>query len=379
MKSKYTSIFLISLLVLSLFLTYDFLSGGDRENSVVHKPDFFFGVDVAYGDVNKIRNLIDEISSYTNFMLIGSTKISSDAFKLNELCQYIFEKDLYFIIYDELPLNLNSLRGVKSKWGEKFLGLEYEDELGGSQLDGWEYRPVVEAKDHSDAANQFVGSTNGYLNMQILPFGPFPSDFHLFTADYALYWFDYKAGYDVVLGELGWNYSRQLNVALCRGAATIQNKEWGTIITWTYDNPPYIESGARLYEDLVYAYENGAKYIIVFDSNKEYTEGILKTEHFKALQEFWEYAMVNPRKINQGGNRMAYVLPKDFGYGFRGPDDKIWGLWEADAFSFEISENLGKMMEQYGSELDIIYDDGLKLDSTYKKYVFWNGTIRSPL
>jgi len=377
MKSKYTSIFLISLLVFSLFLTCDFLSGGDR-GTKEDIPDFFFGVDVAYGDVDEIKNLIDEVSSYTNLLLIGSTGISHDAAKLNEICQYLYEKDLYFIIYDELPLNLNSLNAIKSKYSEKFLGLEYEDELGGSQLDRWEYRPVLEAENYADAANQFTGSINGYLNMQILPFGPFPSDFHLFTADYALYWFDYKAGYDVVFAELGWNYSRQLNVALCRGAATIQIKEWGIMITWTYDHPPYIASGAELYEDLVYAYENGAKYMIVFDSNKEYTEGILKQEHFEALQEFWEYARANPREINQSGDRVAYVLPKDFAYGFRGPEDNIWGLWEADAFSFEVSENLSKLLEQYGSKLDVIYDDGLRLDSTYNKYVLWNGTIHNP-
>jgi len=377
MKAKYPLILLVSLLVFSLFLTYDFLSGGDREISE-DRPDFFFGVDVAYGDVDEIKELVDEVSSYTNLLLIGSTGISHDAAKLNEICQYIYEKDLYFIVYDELPLHLNSLNAVKSKWGDKFLGLEYEDEMGGNQLDDWEYRFVLEAENYSDAANQFVRSINGYLNMQIFPFSPFPSDFHLFTADYAFYWFDYKAGYDVVLAELGWNYSRQLNMALCRGAATIQNKEWGIMITWTYDHPPYIESGAELYEDLVCAYENGAKYIIIFDSNEEYTEGILEREHFEALQQFWEYARGNPRKMDQSTDKVAYVLPKDYAYGFRGPEDKIWGLWEADAFSFEISENLSKSLEQYGSKLDIIYDEGLELDSTYSKYIIWNGTILTP-
>jgi len=377
MRAKYTLIFLVSLLFLSLFLTYDFLNRGNIDINE-DSPDFFFGVDVAYGDVNEIKYLIDEVNSYTNLVLIGSTGISYNTAKLDEICQYIYEKDLYFIVYDQLPLQLNSLNAVKSKWGDKFLGLEYEDEMGGSQLDGWKYRPVLEAENNSDAANQFVGSINGYLNMQIFPFSPFPSDFHLFTADYALYWFDYKAGYDVVFAELGWNHSRQLNVALCRGAANIQNKEWGIMITWTYDYPPYIESGAELYEDLVYAYENGAKYIVVFDSNEEYTEGILKREHFEALQQFWEYARVNPRKVDQSSDRVAYVLPKDFAYGFRGPEDKIWGLWEADAFSFEVSENLGKSLEQYGSKLDTIYDDGLELDSSYSKYVFWNGTILTP-
>ena len=87
--------------------------------------------------------------------------------------------------------------------------------------------------------------------------------------------------------------------------------------------------------------------------------------------------MVERRK-NQNSDRVAYVLPKDFGFGFRGPNDKIWGLWEADTLSFEISEYLGKLLDQYGSELDIIYDDGLELDNTYGKYILWNGTTLNP-
>jgi hypothetical protein len=150
------------------------------------------------------------------------------------------------------------------------------------------------------------------------------------------------------------------------------------MITHTYDQPPYIESGPALYKDLILAYENGAKYIIVFDSNKKYTDGILEPEHFEALKQFWEYVKANPRRKAQNGVRVAYVLPKDFGFGFRGPNDKIWGLWEAEALSFEISENLGKLLDQYGSELDIIYDDGLELDSTYSKYIFWNSTTLNP-
>jgi len=361
-----------SILVASLFLSHGFLSTVNE-----NVPEFCFGVDVAYGDVDAIKDLVDKVSQYTNLFLIGSTAISHNTTRLNEICQYLTEKDLYFITYDELPLHLSSVNDVQGKWGGKFIGLEYEDEMGGSQLDMREYKPVAEAKSYSDAANQFVGTISRYLGMH-LPLSPAPSDFRLFTADYALYWFDYKAGYDVVLAEFGWNYSRQLNVALCRGAATIQNKEWGVIITWTYDDPPYIESGVELYKDLVLAYENGAKYIVVFDSNEEYTQGILKQEHYEALQQFWEYAKTNPRQKDQSSDRVAYVLPKDYAYGFRGPNDKIWGLWEADAFSLETSENLGKLLDQFGAKLDIIYDDDLELDSTYSKYVFWNGTILNP-
>jgi hypothetical protein len=202
----------------------------------------------------------------------------------------------------------------------------------------------------------------------------------LFTSDYALYWFDYKAGYDVLLAQFGWNYSRQLNVALCRGAATMQNKDWGVIITWTYTEPPYIESGEELYKDLILAYENGAKYIVVSDWNENYTQGILKEEHLNALKQFWRYVQDNPRESDPIGDRVACVLPKDYAYGFRGPNDKIWGLWEADALSYELSENLNSLMKEYGNKLDIIYDDGLEPNNSYgySKLVFWNGTVYIP-
>ncbi len=186
------------------------------------------------------------------------------------------------------------------------------------------------------------------------------------------------AGYDAVFAQFGWNYSRQINVALCRGAATIQNKQWGAIITWTYNNPPYIESGEELFNDLVFAYENGAKYILIFDSNEEYTEGILNEEHLDALKQFWEFSKENPRTIIPATERVAYVLPKDFAYGFRGPNDKIWGLWEADDFSLKISTDLGHQLKEYGTNLDIIYDEEKEIDGTYEQYVYWNGTICVP-
>ena len=72
---------------------------------------------------------------------------------------------------------------------------------------------------------------------------------------------------------------------------------------------------------------------------------------------------------------MAYVLPKDYGYGFRGPEDTIWGLWEADNLSSTIWNNVNALLEQYKTGLDIIYEDEVQLNvTTYTKLVFWNGT-----
>ncbi len=382
MRTHYLVVFLTLVLVLTLFITQSFFSGKsvsvNKESASTNYPDFFIGIDVAYDDVDQIKELIDQVSPYSNFFLIGSTGISHDTGKLNELCAYLSEREIYFVVYYEYDWHLGLLSDVEDRYGEYFLGLEFMDEIGGSQLDIGEFRPVKEAKDYSDASAKFVNGINRYLTRSFRPFNAVPNDFTLFTADYALYWFDYLAGYEVVLAEFGWNYSRRLNIAMCRGAATIQEKDWGAIISWTYTDKPYIESGEELFDDLVLAYENGAKYIVIFDSDENYSSSILEQEHLDSLELFWQYTKDNPRVEMSSVSRVAYVLPKDFAYGFRGPDDKIWGLWEADTFAETISEDVGVLLEEYDSELDVIYDDDLELDDTYKKYIFWNSTIFIP-
>jgi hypothetical protein len=234
---------------------------------------------------------------------------------------------------------------------------------------------VEKADNYTDAANKYVEQLDIVLKVGFKDY-MHSEDLPLFTSDYVLYWFDYRARYDVLFAEFGWNYSRQLNVELCRGAATVQNKDWGVMITWTYNNPPYIESGEELYNDMVLAYNNGAKYILVFDSNSDYTQGILKEEHLESLKKFWNYINHNPQTPDALTDRVAYVLPKDYGYGFRGPNDKIWGLWEADALSNDICTNLNNLMKQYETKLDVIYDDKKEPYniSMYSKLIFWNGT-----
>ena len=129
---------------------------------------------------------------------------------------------------------------------------------------------------------------------------------------------------------------------------------------------------------MVSAYENGAKYILLFDSNENYTHGTLTTEYFQALKQFTEYAHENPRTYEPTSERTAFVLPKDFAYGFRGPTDKIWGLWEANDFSYDMSVQLGNLLNKYGSKLDVIYDDGIDYSSLgYSRFIFWNGTVRN--
>jgi hypothetical protein len=372
MKTMRLGVVLICFLVLQVFLSYVLPFGAQAAGS----PDVFVGVHIGYGDVAEAKALIDQVSTYTNFLVIGSSAITGNLTKLNETCQYAYDKGLSFIC---LCPNLGRanrtgwLEFAKQTWADRFLGFYAYDEPAGRQLDLNESRVGdTTPSSYTDAAYLFESNMSSQLNSLKNYF----SSMHcqLFTSDYALYWFDYKAGYDALFAELGWNYSKQLNVALCRGAATVQNKDWGAIILWTYTTPPYIESGAELYKDLILAYDNGAKYILVFDSNDNYTQGILKEEHLQALQQFWQYARDNPRKSNPVSARVAYVLPNGYGFGFRGPNDRIWGIWEADALSYNVSISVNSLLDEYGTKLDIIYDEGLLPGNMYgySKLIYWN-------
>ena len=369
MQPRLFGFILVFVVISSVFAGYFFAVSGQTSE----KTDVYVGIDVAYGaNIEEIKSLVDHACSYTNLFVLGCTEITQDEVKLDEACQYLYDKGMYFIVYQEYPVGYsphsnassNWPEKAKTRWGERFLGIYYLDESGGRQLDlAPKWVVVSSADNYSDASRIFDNKIDYSVNW--FRTNHFSSmNFPMFMSDYALYWFDYKGGYDVLLAQFGWNYSRQLNVALCRGAASVQNKDWGVMVTWTYTEPPYMESGDKLYEDMVLAYDNGAKYIVVFNSNKEYTQGILGDTHFDALKQFWQYAHDNPRNAKPVEDRVAFVLPKDYAYGFRGPEDKIWGLWPADAFSLELGRTIGYLLGEYGSALDIIYDDGLEAGNT---------------
>jgi hypothetical protein len=281
------------------------------------------------------------------------------------------------------------LVNAKERWGDKFLGIYLYDEPGGRQIDtkqwhtGDSAREAMEnASDYSDAANRFVTSIPASLSWQTLKNAS--ASIPIFTSDYALYWFDYLAGYDTVLVELGWNISTTQQIALCRGAADVQGKDWGAIIAWTYYQQPYLASGPEIYQEMLAAYRAGAKYVAVFDYPK-YPEdnvyGILAEEHFTAMKLFWDYVQAFPREApGKVDGDVALVLPKDYGWGTRRSvhvvEDRIWGFWPEDEKILIIGENMKKLMSRYGLRLDIIFDDPqFNYKEKYSEIYFWNSTI----
>jgi hypothetical protein len=154
----------------------------------------------------------------------------------------------------------------------------------------------------------------------------------------------------------------------------MQNKTWGTIITWTYDKPSYLVGGAEMYNQLVAAYMSGAKYAVIFDypqiPGNPY--GILTDEHFMALEKFWNNT--SNLKVNNQAEAVL-VLPPNYGWGMRSPQDPIWGIWAPDSTSAQIWNISRKLLTQYGLSLDIVYEDSqFPLEGKYQNIYYWNQT-----
>jgi hypothetical protein len=214
---------------------------------------------------------------------------------------------------------------------------------------------------------------NQYLNKSIIN----PKFDNFFTSDYALYWFDYKSGYNTVFAEFVGNESRARHIALCRGAAETLGKDWGVMVTWKYNQLPYLESGDELYNDLALAYSSGAKYGIVFTYPNITAYGTLTDEHFEALHRFWNTLKTNPSSFGNAESKVAYVIPADYGFGFRSANDTIWGYFPADELSAKIYSDTTALTAKYGAKLNILYDGvetAAKLGG-YSAVYYYNRTV----
>jgi hypothetical protein len=355
-------------------LTYFFITNQVLKTGA---ESFYFGVTYGMRTVDGAKQLIDKVQNYTNLFVVDSYEISTNKTSLDVVCNYASSKNMSFFVYFFSLYNATWQRTwvttAKQIWGEKFLGVYLRDEPGGRQIDLKENVPS--AANYSDAATKFITNVQSFPSTNYLLTHNVP----IVTSDYALHWFDYKAGFNVVFAELVSNNSIPQQIAQCRGGASSQGKDWGIIIAWTYNETPYIENGPKLYQDMVVSYDAGARYVLIFNfpqypENNQY--GILTEEHFSAMQKFWIYAKNHPREPTCSYSEAVFVLPKDYGWAMRQGNDTIWGLWPIDNSSIPIGTSIATLLGRYGSKLDIIYDDNIiKLIGKYPNIYYWNQTV----
>ena len=374
---KTLKVALIVALIVSIILSSFLIIHYDNiENS--SSQDFFFGVTCGSTKIDEIKLLIDRVKEYSNLFIINSWDIALNETALTEVCEYAINSKLSIMVYFNSissDWHLRWLNEAEEKWGTRFLGVYFFDEPGGSRIDGdsWVRGEAFEnVSNYKEASKKFVADLNSDPSMQRLK----NNSITTFTADYALYWFDYMVGYDVVFAEFGWNSSRIQQIGLCRGAAKVQDKDWGAIITWTYSHPPYLESGPEIFEDMLIAYHAGAKYIIVFNYPQINQYGMLEEDHFTAMKNFWDLTRSSKGTPNRLESSVAFVLPEDYGWGMRNQYDRIWGVWSSDDLSPLLWDKMTKLMEKHGLELDIIYDGAqFNYENKYVKIYRWDEII----
>ena len=364
-------------------------------------PSFYSGVTFGGNNTAEAKLLIDRVKSYTNLFVVQSGPISKNETAMTEISEYAIDAGLSLIVYfgwldPQQPWQLPWLKMARQEWGDRFLGVYFDDEPSGIPLDyNWTGFFTAQKQQNSTLYREHAFAIDGLLN------DTYPhnhdeaaalsqkaiernlaqlknSSLTVFTSDYVLYWFDYLGGYDVMLAQLGFNASITQNIALIRGAARMQNRKWGAIITWKYNEPPYLDTGEEIYNQMLTAFEAGAKYVVIFNypqiENNPY--GTLQDEHFEALENLWNTVT----KTRETGNlpdfsqaEAVLVLPKNYGWGMRRADDRIWGYWEPDEKSPQIWNISRILLSQYGLRLDIVYEDPVfPVSNKYPLVYYWN-------
>jgi flagellar basal body-associated protein FliL len=384
-KSLISLIIIVTVLVAAVSGSFFFFN--QSQSQPVKAEKFYVGVAFCGNTTAEARLLIDRVKSYTNLLVLQSGPVSKNETATNEICDYAVQAGLSIVVYfgdlnprvltNETRWRTNWVNTARQRWGERLLGVYYYDEPGGIWLDSdWSQFPraFTPNSTYDSVATRFIRGFQRDPGTVQLKNNSIP----IFVSDYALYWFDYLSGYDVVLAQVGWNRSLPQDIAMLRGAARIQNRDWGAIIGWKYTAPPYLDTGVNIYSQMVDAYTAGAKYIVLFnypqlDGN---AYGVMTDEHFDALERFWNDVVKNPTIVPGSiAAETALVLPKNYGWGMRNPEDHIWGFWGPDDKSTQIWTISCTLLSQYGLHLDIVYDDpNFPLEAQYAKVYYWNQT-----
>ncbi len=381
------------------------------QSSNSQKDPVYVGVAFGGNTTAQAKLLIDKTKTYTNLFILDSGKnpISDNQSAVEEICDYATNAGLNIIVnlgtwtQENWPWQIQFFNTSKEKYGDKFLGAYYDDEPGGIPLD-WDWPSFFTQNSSLFYGENRLSLKDIHYKLEMANItGKQPDNYTLeaqffsqllesnrghnslkqynittYTSDYALYWFDYLGGYDTMFTQSGWNESVNEQISLIRGAATMQNKDWGAIITWKYMQPPYLDTGQNIYNQMVTAYNAGAKYITIFDYPYNATDnpyGVLTDEHFQVLEKFWNQ-VVTKQTPNSAHAEAVLVLPNDYGWGMRNVNDKIWGFWGPDDKSPLIWNNTQTLLNKYGLRLDIIYEDpAFPVEGNYSKVYYWNQTI----
>jgi len=414
LKKYFIALVLVAIIVILSLSVYVFYP---RSTQAKANPNVNVGIAFCGNTTAEAKLLIDRTKSYTNLFVLasGGGPISHNRTQIEEICDYAVSQGLKIIMsigtiyidswfWKSIPIE-EITDAWQQRWGDNFIGIYYNDEPAGIQLDGdWDewFRnyssslgkvdfpaintlakiyPKIQALEINGTTPENYDIEAYFFIQNVLKEDPGlmllkNTSVKICTSDYCLYWFDYLGGYDTMFAELGWNHSVAQQISLVKGAARLQDKDWGTILTWKYRQEPYLDSGEEIYNQMLTSYQAGAKYIILFNYPILGDYGVMKDEHFVALERFWnDITTKNYEDLSQ--SEAVLVLPSNYGWGMRNPTDNIWGFYPTDKKSQVIWDIMSSILSKYGASLDIVYDDPAYPINTveYKFVYYWNQTL----
>ncbi|MDR0460499.1 MAG: hypothetical protein LBH62_03545 [Nitrososphaerota archaeon] len=477
-----TLLLIVVLIIIGVIVRGDMFSL-ERDKMEGQVP-FYVGVTYCGNSVGEAKEFIDKVWGYTNLFVLVSGSLQYNTSAMEEIGNYAVASGLSYAVYGGTrnTAELTTwLLEAKERWREKFIGIYYNDEVGGYMLDQTVFLEIAYPAEEGNQVpmpkvtktdkgtiilynynnidkeeetqkekpallstvtfwpegkivmenfsenityypngtvtvfekqkNDMYTTTSGNITKYSKPIPAYEQIFKqnpiqthddaakayvnmnrelieelnktqleqeqilVFSADYGLYWWNYQSGYDLVLAELAWNNSITQEIALARGAATLQNKQWGTILTWKYTQAPFLASGEEMFEQMKTSYQAGAQYIIIFNYSEDPADpNTLQEEHFTALEHFWKEIVQNP-KITHGSIKAeaVLVLPKNYGWSMRNPTDPTWGIWPADENTQKIWNQIQNKIDQHGLKLDLVFEDiNYPVKGKYTQIHYWN-------
>lgn len=108
---------------------------------VAAKKPFYVGVTYCGDNVTEAYQLIDKVKGYTNLFVVQSGPLMDNLTKMEQICDYAVNSGLNIIVYyadngDGDNTCSAFVNAASARYGSHFLGLYYNDEMGGKMLGG---------------------------------------------------------------------------------------------------------------------------------------------------------------------------------------------------------------------------------------------------
>jgi hypothetical protein len=128
----------VALLLVSLVVIPSYSVSNQEE-----RKQFYVGITYGGSSVQEAKDLIDKVKGCTNLFILQSGSLQGNIASMEEIGDYAIASKMNYAVYgsNRVSAGLNDqalsnwLVKAKERWGDHFIGVYYNDEIGGNMLD----------------------------------------------------------------------------------------------------------------------------------------------------------------------------------------------------------------------------------------------------